>query len=67
LQRRYVKKPNQDDAVLGAPMLEAMKQITRETGAFVLGVDDFGKAAETGTRGGPGRWIDGTPRLVQRD
>jgi hypothetical protein len=32
-------------------MIEAMKEISRATGAFVLGVDHFGKAAETGTRG----------------
>jgi AAA domain len=47
----YKKSGDEDDAVLGAQMIEAMKQISRETGAFVLGVDHFGKAAETGTRG----------------
>jgi hypothetical protein len=61
----FKKSGDEDDAVLGAQMIEAMKQISGKTGAFVLGVDHFSKAAETGTRG-PGRWLDGTPRLVQR-
>jgi hypothetical protein len=50
----FKKSGDEDDAVLGAQMIEAMKQISGETGAFVLGVDHFSKAAETGTRG-PGR------------
>jgi hypothetical protein len=46
------KKPgDEDDAVVGAQLVEAMKEISRQTGAFVLGVDHFGKSAETGTRG----------------
>jgi hypothetical protein len=56
----FKKSGDKDDAVLGAQMIAAMKPISGETGAFVRGVDHFGKAAETGTRG-PGRWIDGTP------
>jgi AAA domain/DnaB-like helicase N terminal domain len=47
----FKKSGDEDDAVLGAQMVEAMKEISRATGAFVLGVDHFGKAAETGTRG----------------
>jgi hypothetical protein len=47
----YKKSGDEDDAVLGAQMIEAMKEISRQTGAFVLGVDHFGKSAETGTRG----------------
>jgi hypothetical protein len=47
----FRKSGDEDDAVLGAQMIEAMKEISRATGAFVLGVDHFGKTAETGTRG----------------
>jgi AAA domain/DnaB-like helicase N terminal domain len=47
----YKKSGDEDDAVLGAQMIEALKEISRQTGAFVLGVDHFGKSSETGTRG----------------
>jgi hypothetical protein len=46
----FKKSGDEDDAVLGAQMIEAMKKISRETRAFVLGADHFGKTAETGTR-----------------
>ncbi len=32
-------------------VMDAMGTLSRETGAFVLGVDHFGKVSETGTRG----------------
>ncbi|MFH6785705.1 MULTISPECIES: ATP-binding protein [Methylobacterium] len=32
-------------------VMDAMGALSRETGAFVLGVDHFGKVSETGTRG----------------
>lgn len=47
----YQKSGDEDDSVLGAQMIEALKEISAQTGAFVIGVDHFGKSAETGTRG----------------
>jgi hypothetical protein len=47
----FKKSGDEDDAVIGSQVIEALKKISRETGAFVLGVDHFGKSAETGTRG----------------
>ncbi|WP_264051670.1 ATP-binding protein [Methylobacterium flocculans] len=32
-------------------VMDAMQALARETGAFVMGVDHFGKSSETGTRG----------------
>jgi hypothetical protein len=32
-------------------VMDAMQALSRETGAFVMGVDHFGKTSETGTRG----------------
>jgi hypothetical protein len=47
----FKKSGDEDDAVVGVELTKALKQISQETGAFCLGVDHFGKAAETGTRG----------------
>jgi AAA domain len=47
----FRKAGDEDDAVIGAQVIEALKEISTKTGAFVLGVDHFGKSAETGTRG----------------
>jgi hypothetical protein len=47
----FRKAGDEDDAVIGAQIIEALKEISTKTGAFVLGVDHFGKSAETGTRG----------------
>jgi hypothetical protein len=47
----YKKSGDEDDAVIGGQVIAALKEISAQTGAFVLGVDHFGKAAETGTRG----------------
>jgi AAA domain/CHC2 zinc finger len=47
----FKKSGDEQDAVLGAQLMQALKEISAATGAFVLGVDHFGKATETGTRG----------------
>jgi hypothetical protein len=47
----FKKSGDEDDAVVGAELIKALKEISQQTGAFCLGVDHFGKAAETGTRG----------------
>jgi hypothetical protein len=47
----FKKSGDEDDAVIGAQVIAALKQISSETGTFVLGVDHFGKTADTGTRG----------------
>jgi hypothetical protein len=47
----FKKSGDEDDAVVGVELMKALKQISQQTGAFCLGVDHFGKAAETGTRG----------------
>jgi hypothetical protein len=41
----------ENDAAEGNRVMQVLERLSRETGAFVLGVDHFGKAVETGTRG----------------
>lgn len=40
-----------NDAAEGQRVMNRLEGLSRETGAFVLAVDHFGKAVETGTRG----------------
>jgi AAA domain len=47
----YGKAGDENDAAINAALMANLAQVSRETGAFVLGVDHFGKAVETGTRG----------------
>jgi hypothetical protein len=47
----YVKSGDENDAAVGLALMQALNEIARQTGAFVFGVDHFGKAVETGTRG----------------
>ena len=47
----YTKAGDENDAVNGRLVVAAMAEASRDTGALFLGVDHFGKAAETGTRG----------------
>ena len=42
---------DQDDAAEGQLVMNRLAELSRQTGAFVLAVDHFGKAVETGTRG----------------
>jgi hypothetical protein len=48
----YKKTGDESDTVLGARLMkEGLGEIARRTKTFALGVDHFGKTAETGTRG----------------
>jgi AAA domain len=47
----FAKAGDENDAVVNAKLMNALAQISSETGTFVLGIDHFGKAVETGTRG----------------
>jgi hypothetical protein len=47
----FAKSGDENDAAVGQQLMAALGEISRATGAFVLGVDHFGKAVETGTRG----------------
>ena len=40
-----------NDAAEGQRIMNRLGELSRQTGAFVLAVDHFGKAVETGTRG----------------
>ena len=40
-----------NDAAEGQRIMNRLAELSRQTGAFVLAVDHFGKAVETGTRG----------------
>ncbi|WP_238178838.1 ATP-binding protein [Methylobacterium oxalidis] len=42
---------DENSAAESQKVMDAMQALARATGAFVLGVDHFGKASETGTRG----------------
>jgi hypothetical protein len=48
---QFAKAGDENDAAVGAKLMAALGQISRATGTFVLGIDHFGKAVETGTRG----------------
>jgi AAA domain/CHC2 zinc finger len=52
----FKRSGDENDSVLGARLMkEGLGRIARETDTFVLGVDHFGKTAETGTRGTSGK------------
>jgi hypothetical protein len=52
----FKKSGDENDAVLGARLMkDGLGEIGRQTRTFVLGVDHFGKTAETGTRGSSGK------------
>src|SRR5262249_46498579 len=52
----FKKAGDEDDAVVAARLMkEGLGEIARQTSAFALGVDHFGKSAETGTRGSSGK------------
>jgi hypothetical protein len=48
---QFAKSGDENDAAVGQKLMTALGEISRITGTFVLGVDHFGKAVETGTRG----------------
>ncbi len=47
----YAKPGDENDAAVGQVIMNCLAELSRRTGALVLGVDHFGKMAETGTRG----------------
>jgi hypothetical protein len=47
----FAKSGDENDAAVGQKLMAALGEISRATGTFVLGIDHFGKAVETGTRG----------------
>jgi hypothetical protein len=52
----FKKSGDENDAVLGAGLLKGgLGEIARQTRTFALGIDHFGKTAETGTRGSSGK------------
>jgi hypothetical protein len=48
---QFAKSGDENDAAVGQKLMSALAEISRATGTFALGVDHFGKAVETGTRG----------------
>jgi hypothetical protein len=47
----FTKPGDENDAALGQVIMGRLAGLARQTGALVLGIDHFGKAIETGTRG----------------
>jgi AAA domain len=47
----YAKPGDENDAALGQLIMHRMAELARRAGALVIGIDHFGKQAETGTRG----------------
>jgi hypothetical protein len=47
----YTKEGQDNDTAIGQRIMWTLAELSKATGAFVLGVDHFGKAVETGTRG----------------
>ena len=47
----FAKSGDENDSAVGAKVMAALGIISRATETFTLGVDHFGKAIETGTRG----------------
>ena len=47
----FAKSGDENDSAVGAKLMASLGVISRATGTFVLGIDHFGKVAETGTRG----------------
>ena len=47
----FSRSGEENDAALGQAIMRQLATLAQLTGAFVLGIDHFGKAAETGTRG----------------
>jgi AAA domain-containing protein len=51
----YEKKGDEDDAVIATKIESVLSAVSKTTGAFVLGLDHFGKDPTTGTRGSSGK------------
>jgi hypothetical protein len=48
----YAGEGAEQDNVIGAKIMQALRKIEQATGALVIGVDHYGKQIESGTRGG---------------
>ena len=47
----YSKVGEESDAAIGQAIMNVMEEVAQRSGVLVLGIDHFGKSAETGTRG----------------
>lgn len=47
----YQERGDENDSTIGSRLTATMSNLAKRTNTFVLGVDHFGKAIETGTRG----------------
>jgi hypothetical protein len=47
----YSRSGDENDAAINHAIMSRLAALSRESGALVLGIDHFGKTAETGTRG----------------
>jgi len=47
----FTKEGQDNDTAIGQRIMTTLAELSKATGTFVLGVDHFGKAVETGTRG----------------
>jgi hypothetical protein len=47
----FTKDGQENDAALGQAIMRTLAHLSRAIGCFVVGIDHFGKAIETGTRG----------------
>jgi hypothetical protein len=47
----YARSGDESDAAIGQRVMSVLSSLSRKVGALVVGVDHFGKAVETGTRG----------------
>ena len=47
----YTRSGEENDAAANQAVMNTLRQVARRAGCFVLAVDHFGKATETGTRG----------------
>jgi len=47
----YYKDGQENDAAAGQALMNTLKAVAKRTSTFVFGIDHFGKAIETGTRG----------------
>ena len=48
---QFAKSGDENDAAVGQKLMAALAELSRVAGTFILGIDHFGKAVETGTRG----------------
>ena len=54
----YINAGDENDAVIARNLIKVMTQLAARTKTCVIGIDHFGKVAETGTRGSSGKEAD---------